>query len=373
MLGWLADQIGRKSNVMLTLVGILLSNLISASTSSFSVYLVSRFLVGFFLAGNILSAVVLLSELVGPAYRGIYCLALMGSFSTGIVLLSFWASYFRHSWRMFSLSVTVLGLPFLLLQWFLVESPRWYLAQNRQAEAEALLREIAEANGKTGGKLEINLRQTGAVQGSGESVTEIFTNRRLVWVSLILSFCWFVVGLSYYGLTLAAGQMGTDIYTGTALSGLVELPAVFFIYWSLEWQGRRLTVVSFLSLTGVLCLAIRFVPSTWTPYFGLCGKLCVAGAFKTIYIISSEIFSTSIRNSAIGIVSAISRVGSIMAPFIVMLGETSYGLQFFIFGSLSLTAGFFALWLPETKNKPLPETVKEMLIDKWKKIEYQSV
>ena len=62
-----------------------------------------------------------------------------------------------------------------------------------------------------------------------------------------------------------------------------------------------------------------------------------------------------------------------MAPFIVMLGETSHGLQFFIFGSLCLTAGFFGLWLPETKNKPLPETVKEMLIDKRKKIEYQSV
>ena len=48
-------------------------------------------------------------------------------------------------------------------------------------------------------------------------------------VSLILCFCWFVVGGCYYGLTLAAGHMGTDIYTGTALSGLVELPAIVFI------------------------------------------------------------------------------------------------------------------------------------------------
>ena len=107
MLGWLADQIGRKSNLMLTLVGILMCNLVSAGTESFSVYTFSRFLVGFFLAGNILSNVVLLSELVGPAYRGIYCLALMGSFSSGIVLLSAWANYFRESWRMFSFSVTV--------------------------------------------------------------------------------------------------------------------------------------------------------------------------------------------------------------------------------------------------------------------------
>ena len=373
MLGWLADQIGRKTNLMLTLVGLLLFNLISASSSSFSVYLLSRFIVGFFIQGNVLSAIVLLSELVGPAYRGTYVITLNGSFSLGIVFLPVWASYFRHSWRMFSLSVTVIGLPFLLLQWFMVESPRWYLAQNRQAEAEALLKDIGEANGETGGKLEISLRQTGAVQARGENVTEIFTNRRLVWVSLILSFSWFVVGLSYYGLTLAAGQMGTDIYTGTALSGLVELPATLFVYWCVEWKGRRFTVVSFLSLSGVLCLAIRLVSTAWSPYFGLFGKLCVNGAFTTVYVISGEIFSTSIRNSAIGIVSAMSRVGSIMSPFIVMLGENYQGLQFFIFGSLCLTAGFFGLWLPETMNKPLPETVKEMLIDKRKKIEYQLV
>ena len=74
-----------------------------------------------------------------------------------------------------------------------------------------------------------------------------------------------------------------------------------------------------------------------------------------------------------GIVSAIARVGSILAPFVVMLAETSSGAQFFIFGSLCLTGGVLGLWLPETKNKPLPESVKEMLIEKWKKLETQSV
>ena len=85
-LGWLADRIGRKRNLLLTLAGLLLSNLVSAATPHFSVYLGSRLLVGVFLAGNILSAVTLLNELVGPSYRGVYCLALMGSFSIGVFL-----------------------------------------------------------------------------------------------------------------------------------------------------------------------------------------------------------------------------------------------------------------------------------------------
>ena len=123
-LGWLADKIGRKRNLMFTLVGMLVCNLVSASTYQFSVYILSRFLVGIFLAGNILSAVTLLTELVGPSYRGVYCMGLMGSFSLGIVCLSMLASYWRDSWRLFTFSVSVIGLPFLSLEWYMVESPR---------------------------------------------------------------------------------------------------------------------------------------------------------------------------------------------------------------------------------------------------------
>ena len=70
-------------------------------------------------------------------------------------------------------------------------------------------------------------------------------------------YCRFVVGGSYYGLTLAAGHMGTSIYLGTALSGLVELPAVLAIFYAIETHGRKLAVVSFLSLGGLFCLRLE--------------------------------------------------------------------------------------------------------------------
>ena len=55
------------------------------------------------------------------------------------------------------------------------------------------------------------------------------------------------------------------------------------------------------------------------------------------------------------------RVGAIMSPFIVMLGETFSNFQFTVFGFLGLTGGILSLRLPETLNKPLPETVNDML------------
>ena len=39
-----------------------------------------------------------------------------------------------------------------------------------------------------------------------------------------------------------------------------------------------------------------------------------------------------------------------------------------MFGALGVSGGILSLWLPETKDLPLPETVAEMLVDKSKKI-----
>ena len=126
-------------------------------------------------------------------------------------------------------------------------------------------------------------------------------------------------------------------------------------------------------ISGVGCLAIQMVHNlgvseAFATALALLGKMCIAASFKISYLISGEIFATSIRNSSVGLVSGVARVGSILAPFIVMAGEASPGLEFLVFGLLGLTGGLLAMKLPETRGLPLPETVAEMLVDKTKKL-----
>lgn len=46
------------------------------------------------------------------------------------------------------------------------------------------------------------------------------------------------------------------------------------------------------------------------------GKLCITGAFDSLYVFSAEIFPTVVRNAGMGSSSAAARVGSMIAPYI---------------------------------------------------------
>ena len=160
------------------------------------------------------------------------------------------------------------------------------------------------------------------------------------------------------------GSAGGGLYTATALSGAVEIPAYVLTNFLLEWFGRRKTLCLFMIGGGASCLTIQLLAGVFPSLISSCallGKLSLAASFAVVYIHSGEIFPTSIRNSAMGLVSVAARVGGIIAPFIVLLGDAHSNLQFTVFGLLSLTAGVFNLWLPETQGRKLPDSVNDML------------
>jgi hypothetical protein len=74
----------------------------------------------------------------------------------------------------------------------------------------------------------------------------------------------------------------------------------------------------------------------------------------------SELFPTSVRNTAMGSCSLSSRVGGILAPFLGNLGSSALAfVPMLVFGVVSVVAGVLAAFLPETRGKRLPETIAE--------------
>lgn len=399
ILGSLADRIGRRRTLSLAFTTLILVNLAGAYAPNFITYVIMRFMCGFCQSGVILASFVLMNEIVGSSKRALVGVITQSFFAFGIMILSL-MSYYVRSWRDLTIYISIIGLPFaLLIMFYLPESPRWLKGMGNIKEALNVLKHITIKNGNIAKwKGGYSARWSSLIQenretenddftstrasiGDDDSILDLFRHPILLQLTLIQLFSWFVNGATYYGLTLAAGSNGeddsqdkssertSDIYTSTALSGLVELPACIVAIPLLNSFGRRKTLVLFMVVGGLSCLIISavekiaiFKPYNLTMYLALLGKLCISTSFSVVFIHSNEIFPTTIRNSAMGLVSFATRIGGILAPFLAKLGKVWPNMHFMIFGVMTIISGILNILLPETKNVPLPENIETLIL-----------
>ncbi|KAJ7333876.1 hypothetical protein OS493_015969 [Desmophyllum pertusum] len=117
---------------------------------------------------------------------------------------------------------------------------------------------------------------------------------------------------------------------------------------------------------GLSCLLVLAVPEDQkvvTTVLAFIGRSLDTASFSNIYLFTNELYPTSIRNLAVGACSTNARLGTIAAPYIVMLSQlpgVSVTLPMVIFGVLTVTAGLMTLWLPETLFSSMHQTVEEM-------------
>nr|XP_015219991.1 PREDICTED: solute carrier family 22 member 15 isoform X2 [Lepisosteus oculatus] len=367
--GQLSDRYGRKKLYLAGLAFDIVFGVSSGLVPTYQLFAASRLLVGIMNGGMSLVAFVLLNEYVGTSYWSIT--GTLGSFffAVGIVLYAV-IGYFVHSWRLLALLANLLAVLVFFLSLFIPESPRWLYSQGRLSEAENVFFLISKWNRN----LKCSISLTPPPKSKKEhkaSALDLFYHRVLLQRTLIMMYTWFVCSLVYYGLTLNVGNMDGNIYVNLGLSGVAELPSypVCLYLISRKWSGRRKSLAGFLLLGGLACLIIAYVPEKQeTGLFAvvnkltlsLFGKMVISSAFNIVYIYSSELYPTVVRNIGMGVCSTASRVGGILAPFIPSLESIQWALPFFVFGAAGLSAGLLSLLLPETLQKRLPETISDL-------------
>lgn len=87
---------------------------------------------------------------------------------------------------------------------------------------------------------------------------------------------------------------------------------------------------------------------------GVVGIFGMAATYNLLFIYTAELFPTAVRNAALGCTSQASQMGAILAPLVVVLGER---VPFALLGVSGLVGGFLVFCLPETKNKPMYDTM----------------
>ncbi|CAK8681467.1 unnamed protein product [Clavelina lepadiformis] len=366
--GNFADAYGRKICSIVTYLGCVGSMFGVTYGRSMTLYIVFRVLVAFFGSGTTIATYAYVMEIVGTKWRSSFAMFYQLFFSFGYFIANAIA-YSWRDWHNIMLVNTLVGLPFLLFILILPESPRWLFVKNRDNEGKKVSKLMARINkvelsdalweDKTAEKLEPVKKYTSI---------ELFKHKYSLLVTLNLIYAWFANSIVYFGVTLNTGNLEGDFFINNTINAALGAASYFFCLPFLNKIGRRYVHAFMIFLAGCALIASVVVNyfagndqtlKTLGVAFAFVAKFGVTGSYAVLYGLTSELYPTELRTNGLGIGITASRIGSILAPYILNLQYEIYWLPNTIFGVLGTICAVLSLLLPETNNIPTMETLQE--------------
>lgn len=317
--GRLSDMLGRKKIFIISIFLQFLAGLGYGLAFNFYFFLLMRLCTAIANAGLIMTSIILSVEIVSPGNRNFAGMlgSLLFGFSFSLMAL---LAYFITNWRHLVVLSSMLGLIPLFFFRFLPESPRWLAVNGRMEDALSVLSQLAQANGVE--MPAISLKKPDTTRQQSPGLTSLLTGPAIRRLTASLFVVWLTNCMVYYFLTMRSKDLGSNRFLSFALSGLVEVPGILLAYKLLNRLGRRWTHGGFLFSSGVACLLWSIFYKTghlsMGPSVALLGKFAVSGSFAVIYLYTTEVFPTQVRNAGLGVSSIGARLGGIMAPLILM-------------------------------------------------------
>src|SRR5579863_5782464 len=363
--GIVADYIGRKRTMMLAILAYSLTTGLSALAWNWWSFAILRFLVGVGIGSEWATGASIVSELWPDHARGKGGgLLQSGAGLGGIVASGLWiviGTAGPGAWRyMYLIGV----LPALVCLWIwknIPESPRWEQSNERRRAARALR--------ASGGALD---NETAALNRF--TVTDLFAEKT-VRRALIASFLMMLsVTFAFWGVATfiptyvggVAAKLGGSApeFAGyasmiTNICGTLGFVALGFLA---DAIGRKPTVM----LWYAACLLLTPVVYLWAQDLRVL-LVCVGifgfftlGIWAWAPVWLPELFPTRMRGTAIAFTFNAPRFVSCVGPLIagtLIVGLGGYGPAATIVGLFFILGVVAAPFLPETKGKPLPDTL----------------
>ncbi|XP_062616417.1 solute carrier family 22 member 4-like, partial [Saccostrea cucullata] len=357
--GQVADLIGRKPTLLLSLTLLAASNLLCAFSSSWEMFAIARFLIG--LACGMFLTVYLnfVLEFIPTTYRAMIMAIDTCPINAALLgLVSFWLK----DWRYLHFATFLITLPFLLGMIMVPESFRWLVSHFKTEKAKEVIERIAIINGKERTdvtKLIAKIqKETEEVVKKSYSILDIFRDTTLTKHSFLLWFIWLSTGYSYFAISFGVEELSGDLYLNIILLSLVEIPAQLATWYLNNRIGRRWTCFMFYLIAaggGSTVGSIQIFDAVNSPVvinlFAMMAKLGVAAAWAALKTFTTETYPTVVRNIGYGCAISISGVGAMVAPQIVQMSKSFPGLMYSLCGGLMFLSAITAVLVPDTKGK----------------------
>jgi MFS family permease len=369
--GFLADRIGRKHALMLSILTYSICSFASGLSTSILMLAVFRFILGLGMGGEWNTGAALVAETWPDELRAKAISIVQSSWALGYALAALVAGVVLRyaNWR----AVFFVGvLPALVTLWIqsrVPESGIWL----RLSKGKNFAPEKTQSGGEnTTPRVCSRSPQDPQIDPSDPNDNSIATLFRppyikstivLVLMNFFGMFAWwgmFTWLPPYLSLPIEQGGRGFGIMGTTTLLVVLNLFGMFPGYacfgWVADHLGRR---PSFMLYTVVAALlvpvyamarspAVLLVLGTVLAFFG-------TGFFSGSGIIASEIFPTRVRARALGFTYNGARTLSAVAPYVIgRVGQSSQlSRAFYLCAAAFLASSLMASQLPETKGRKL--------------------
>lgn len=381
--GGLSDRFGRKWIMLFCLYSQCIIGIVLHFVQRLVVFIGLRFIQGILIQGLQCVTYSMIMELFCPSWRTLAGCVAEAFWAGGIIILAIIAKYVEH-WRYIQLAINIPTIATLLYIWIIPESLRWLLSKGKVKKAETVVNSYIGYNSLKLDPASLRLEMEAVSRDlvcrqdarRPPDITDILRVSVLRNRAFILYFVWFSVSICYYGIAYYVPNLSGDRYLNFVMGGGIELGSYLLAFVVLGGFGRRGPLCIYLMLSGVICISAVLIKTFITEDMvnvpalvtglALIGKATIVSCFCTIFIYSSEVFPTVIRTVGVGSCTFFGRVGSLLAPQVLLLGEWMFkdmpGLvPFLTFGVLCLIAALLTLYLPETLNTKLPDTIEEAI------------
>ncbi|XP_076142908.1 putative solute carrier family 22 member 31 [Alosa pseudoharengus] len=374
LLGTICDWLGRRRALLMS---VSLSGLLGVAvcvSNSPVAFLLLRLSQGSMLAGVFLSSYIARLEVCDPPHRLLVSMV-TGFFSVFAELLLPGLAVLCSDWPVLQAVATV---PLLLMisYWccpsVFPESPRWLLATGQIPQAKKTLQTFSARNGACRSEElfpgETLLSEIDSAYGEDtdteyHSVLEL-RHTRVIWRNgLILGLTLFIGTGIQYCFTRNLHSYSTHFYFSYFLRMLTGACACAFLCLTVDRFGRRgilLLVAIGTGLSSLLLLALtQYLRGGLVLVLSVVGLLSSQALAMLSVFFASEVMPTVIRGGCLGLVMSAGCVGMAASSLMELQNNAGYFLHHVVFASFAVLSILCIMLLPESKRKPLPDSLAD--------------
>ncbi|CAF4937621.1 unnamed protein product [Pieris macdunnoughi] len=384
--GWFGDVYGRRATYVLSLSLIVVGRLVSLMAGSSFIIFVVGCIIATLPSWSVPQTLSVISMEMSSSGRRSFTTSLRyTSFSVGLAVMPFLYWWLRD-WKTFVIVTTAPLLPFIMFSWNIPESARWLYVEGKSKQCVKLLNKIAQVNNS---KLKpdtekelLSVRKQKSSSSFGSLA--LFTGARLAFNTILILLLWVFVSICYSVLILSTGEKSdSNPFIQFSIQALAEIPSNFIGAWLCNNIGRRRSASASFFVIGTIWIivALREMTSVeWLRAWWIStalitiGRLTIAVSFFAINLLNLEIYPTCLRQSGLALGNVVSGMASALAPYILYLGRrVDPRLPGLILGTSCLLSVFISMFLPETLNAKLPETIEDAKVFGSKRTHFSKV